>query len=1634
MNPGPMTWRLSTANPTGLAGKATSFADFAPGIVAVSESHLTKQGIVKFGRELRGTKSPFSLLHGYAAPYRASAITSHGGKQTGVAFLHTFPGRPVFAGWDDELFSTSRLASAHFWLDTAWVQGGVAYGFAHQSDSVTTKDMTNQLLCQLTQQVVANQHGLAFVAGDWNQHFGDLREPRRWESWGWKDVQQLAQERWGVEPSNTCKHTSRKDFLYLSPQLQKLVISVTNTWDKFSDHSVLSAVLHFPGGPPRVAKWFTPKPILYHDQHEVRLIQNSQGQPLPRESDPTQQYEKIFATFETLVSEAKQSQGRPGLFPAQMGRGTTRERHFITKRVSPLKPSREGEALPEFAGLNLKYKRWFTQYRRLVSYVNHVRHDRGEPSAYEHKLRVWKAILLAPGFPPKFAAWWPTRCFANEAEAAWFIPSEPPNFALASSILQSFHKELKQCETHLKKEREQQHKTRYEHDVNRIFRDVRRPAAQPVQVLVAKETATVHTVISPTEISTQPALPQQYLTWQSNQGQHVIQVSRGTEIEFAQPHGLVVGDTLHAQELLGSTEEIHAAFANEWTKRWDKHLHIPAQHWDEITQFVDLALPSHPMEYTPITLEEWKNIIHRKKARSATGMDGISKKDLEAMPDHLHLEIINLLTQAESTGVWPTQALQGAVHALAKQEHAETTEQFRPITILPFIYRCWSSLRAKQVLRHIENIAPPTMLGNLPGRSSPAVWYQLQSMIERCLYDGEQCNGTVTDLIKAFNGIAREPVFHAAIHIGISPEIVRAWVGAVTGITRHFFVRGEPGPGLKSSTGYPEGCPLSVAAMGICNLITHQFMSCRCPHTMMISYVDNIELLAGTPAHTIDAIHVLSGFTDFLGVPTDPKKTYSWSLDTQSRKELRDANQEVKRNHPDLGAHLQYSGQQTNGSVKKKCADLQAVWAKLAQSPAPLAHKMKVLTAVAWPRAFHSASTVHLAEPQIQELRAGAMKGLRLDKAGANAIMQLSLSQNTLQDPGYYLLWDSLVQFRRFADLETAHVTMSLAFWQPDRLKKPGPVGVLAARLTQIGWIFLQGFNFLDQENQPIDLVRSPIQELKARVKRAWHQKVGREWASRKGFSGLQSVDVATSRQSVPDASQEEMGLIRALLNGTFMTQDHFLGAKQVDHDRCKFCQQPDSLEHRHWQCQHTENLRAGLSQDLLNFVDTSPPCTRERGWFVEPPTLSKFKAQLQTVPEHMQQPQIQSQPAASTLDLFTDGSCISPQIPCARLTTWAVCQAIGHPEDASFVTVAKGGMPGQWQTVLRAEIQAVITAVCLAKLHPGPARIWCDNALVVRRFCQLVNGQFSPSPIRPDHDLWQRLADVLSSHSLPIKIFKVASHQRIDNEDFVLAWIFAGNTAADKAAGSAMSGLSPELLDLQHQLSHNLQSSRRLQTELHTFFFRVGMLSVTWQEPDRPAPAEESMSRGREPILPEQEISLAIVSNQAIHAPVAMQFPGFHKVREWLEYAQASSAVNPTWVTWYELFWSFQMHSGIRSMHKVDAHSRWKQQDIRIEYDTIKECKNFMFYMTHLIRTAYPGFSSKVTKSHSYQWQTWQSCIPIRWLPSDSQKVHEWLRQYAGVSQIRKVTQDLKNVPSAVSEIPCESNTSRVGLHRWFN
>lgn len=154
-----MQWGLGSFNTTGLSGKASVFQGLPDGVFAVSETQLSSRGRQRFSRELLGVKSKFRFYAGADAKLRSRNMATH----TGVGFMSTSPCRLVSGGWDTELYSTGRIQAATFMIGNVCVGGGVIC-YSGPPHCVETRDMTNDLLVEMSRQLVEPFAGPAFVA------------------------------------------------------------------------------------------------------------------------------------------------------------------------------------------------------------------------------------------------------------------------------------------------------------------------------------------------------------------------------------------------------------------------------------------------------------------------------------------------------------------------------------------------------------------------------------------------------------------------------------------------------------------------------------------------------------------------------------------------------------------------------------------------------------------------------------------------------------------------------------------------------------------------------------------------------------------------------------------------------------------------------------------------------------------------------------------------------------------------------------------------------------------------------------------------------------------------------------------------------------------------------------------------------------------------------------------------------------------------------------------------------------------------------------------------------------------------------------------------------------------------------
>ena len=268
-------------------------------------------------------------------------------------------------------------------------------------------------------------------------------------------------------------------------------------------------------------------------------------------------------------------------------------------------------------------------------------------------------------------------------------------------------------------------------------------------------------------------------------------------------------DSILEQTVVHATPvDVHHELGQFWKTRWNTENPPSASEWSRISSFVQSEMPSYNFDFPPITVSQWRRSVRRFKPHAARGADGFAKDDLQHMNDRQIASLLSLIEAVEHdrTG-WPIQLLESFVIALAKVDHAYSPSQFRPVVLFSMIYRCWSSIRARQALRQLRTVIHEDAYGSIPGREPAMVWMLTLAMVEQSLLHQQPLGGLSTDVVRAFNNIQRGPLFTLLEHL--------------SGFTRRFQVMHQLSKPYESNIGFPEGCPLSVVAMAAVDWTMH---------------------------------------------------------------------------------------------------------------------------------------------------------------------------------------------------------------------------------------------------------------------------------------------------------------------------------------------------------------------------------------------------------------------------------------------------------------------------------------------------------------------------------------------------------------------------------------------------------------------------------------------------------------------------------------------------------------------------------------------------------------------------------------------------------------------------------------------
>ena len=1340
--------------------------------------------------------------------------------------------------------------------------------------------------------------------------------------------------------------------------------------------------------PPKVPMWRQPAAI---DWEKVKLADSDQ-QFRSSKTSPEEWYEDIQHELENRVHQHMIDNHLPGLRPNQRGRASTREVTWITEYSAPTRKGRNNDVKPEFHGIDKQHAQWLRQARRIANFVR-IPVDPPGTTRAEHRSQLWKSIIQAPGFPGGFTKW-SSESFQKEiGQLPWF----PPSQEFAKILSENFMKYLRAFEKDLNLSRSRLAKTRRVDDPNVIFKDLKQQAPLPVQVLVDDRVSCI------TEIDQQDSAivvepPQKWETGDiyGPHGPLGIIFAEEDKIWVESTEHLEVGDQIRQETYIAELQELFQRFETAWVQRWDRHRRVDIDFWSPIIDIARSTLPDvEPLVYQPIDYEQWMTSLRAKKKHAAVGPDAVARSDLLHMPKDLTEELLRLFQAIENGLPWPQQMLEGFVVSLEKTWQAKGVNQYRPITVFAVAYRNWGSIRARQLLRHLNGVAPASCTGNLPGKQASTVWLNVLAQIQESYANNQPLSGAVIDLVKAFNLLPRFPVFAIMEFLKVPVEILRAWKNSVGQMHRRFKIRGAVGPPIRSCTGFPEGDALSITAMLAINLVFHSWVSHRYTGAMLWSYVDNIEIVSDQAETTQRALQGLAKLSELLDVEIDASKTYVWSVSAAERKSFREANLDIKYFARALGGHMQYSKQATNSTIVKNVQKLTNLWPKLARSCAAYSQKVRAVKAKAWPIALHAIATAHLGPDHYDSLRTGVMKSLGVSNSGASPMVHMSLIENPQLDPQCYAILDTILLNRTM--LHPDQVSFMFSFLTEDHRQRPppGPCSVLFTRMQELSWNWKHGTRFEDHQGLEIDLWLAPIQEIRTRVKQAWQSRVQGLCSQRKTMQGLSHIHpeltIATLARREPDAQ----ALVRTCLNGTFYTNDKLKHQGRTN-DECQYCQMPDSPEHRNWLCKHFNDCRGHLSADQLACICQLPLCVKHHGWIPEPTALPKFQ-ELCINQKDQSLNFVYPPKLPSHLWLFTDGACRAPTSRLARLASWGF--VVGDLDRWQTWPVASGGVPGVCQTILRAELTAVISACHFAIQCGRQCSICLDNDLVYRRVQRYRRKECWFKPNQKDVDLWEALYLVVKRLGSQLDVvIKVCSHQQPEGtQDDVEQWCFLGNAAADSVAGLALAD-NIELIQQWDKLQSQISALQVLRESMHTCMTKVGRKAVL----NKPVAKEED--RIHKPRVSKTDIHELGSLDTGISPSLRWQFADFTKFVQWW-----NSLVDETQevqlISWFQLT--------ILLEHMMDVHFEYKKSAKRWYLLTGRGNQNLVLRsnsFSRVIQGLYAQQQSTCNILHirpaSCAIVFWTQCVALKIKPELLQRSDELLTEaqeiYKSVRSLR--------------------------------
>ncbi|CAK9009851.1 unnamed protein product [Durusdinium trenchii] len=1300
---------VGTANPSGINGKALAFASLPWGIWNVAETQASQPVFARFQRELNWmTQYKLHCKHGHFAPFRPHS--DFAGSWTGVAQISPGPIHPVPLQWQGASYQSGRIMLSSFALHEHTLLGASVYAPPAGPTYRNAKQLSSQLLEQLTAELVLSSHGPRFIAGDFNCDTEDLQVFTTWRLAGWEEIQHLAEKRFSQHRLPTSKGKAIRDHLWLSPELQQWLLEVHVDSEHFADHAILYGRFRLPE-----SRWW------------------HQHWPMP--------------------SNLPWQHLRPDRLPDSAAH------HWDTMNMSQ-----------SF----VHWSRATEQALRTTAYC-----QRATATTHWHlqvdQMSTWRAIIHAHGFRDGFRRWWLRRPIQHVGSPPSF-PEWPPSHAIAQILLHDFEANFRQFESWHFRRRHDLVQARHLHHNQVLTKQLKQGDYLPITHLVKEEQAQILQVNNDHSVRLSCHLHlqgDQSITLNLEPAE--LQQQQGDDYYLNSDLLSAPGQTVVVRTQCNTFQAIESELANLWTPIWQKHSGLALSHWNRIVAFGLRYMPKLPPLAFQWTSSQFAYLTSHYRKRITRGPDAWSRDDIAHLPAHKQADLVNMFHKIQEGADWPQQLVTGFVIPIRKTPIADQAKHYRPIVLISFLYRLWATGICRAYLPYLTKIIPTLVFGYVPGRRAEDVWFLLQTLIQSSYTMQSELLGYNADLVKCFNTLPRAPILLLLQLMGFPTDCAKAWNQALTQLQRRFRIASHTGDALLSSTGFPEGDPLSCIAMLAFNTALDTYLKIYSAGVACPVFVDNIQLVASALGELCHGINVLQVFMDSWDICLDPGKCFAWATTPDSRRALRNLGYATKLAAKDLGAQMTYSRVSRTQVAQSRIGAVADHWRILRHSSAPRWAKLVAIRTITWPKVLHGVANRLLPVAAIDQLRSAAMRALHWDRAGASPHVRWSLMQLPQMDPEYQQLWQVLSTFWRMVHQFPLILELWLQSGDNPGFRSQGPLHVVVQCLGYLDW-HLDAQLCLWIQHLRINFWTLSLECLQLLLQYSWHQKVCLKVRHRKDFAGLHSIHWAASFRSLVFPQRDAAELLATIQDGTFFTSHAKAHFDDQHSGLCASCQQPDTVAHRALHCPYYHQVRRRYPAEVRLWSQRSMAFTHH-GLHPANPHHWEYWQALLSLPDCREDFFDLTVMAEHTF-IFTDGSCSSPKKPSQALAAWSVITL--EPQR----TLSQGPVPGLIQSIDLAEAMAVHSAFLWVLRTGARATIFSDSQYALDNFRHLQKHLDVP-PRWKHQGLWQQaLKTVEQLDHGQVTLQKISSHMEEDQCASPRAdWCKKGNDFADRLA-----------------------------------------------------------------------------------------------------------------------------------------------------------------------------------------------------------------------------------------------------------